>query len=432
MNNSRVRTPAVREHVGARVRVAGWLHARRELGKIVFLVIRDGWGTVQIVAEGASGQALGAAGLESLVEVEGRVVSNERAPGGVELLEPRVWLLQPVAGPLPIPRGQGQRTARLGALLDHAPTVLRDPGHRAPLRIAALSAAAFREALLARGFTEIFTPRIVGAATEGGANVFGVDYFGGRAFLAQSPQLYKQIMVGVFERVFEVGPVFRAEPHATVRHLSEYTSLDVELGFIDSHHDVIEVVGHVLRAMVERLREASGEPGLREAALPRIPSPMPSLEFAKARERLARAEQGPREADDLAPAEERWLGEWAQREHRSDVLVITGYPQRKRPFYTHPCPQRPGSTRSFDVLFRGTELVTGGQRLHDHAALEAAMRQRGMDLGPFVGYLEAFAHGLPPHGGFAIGLERWVAGTCGLENIRRARAFVRDVQRTTP
>ncbi|MCH9684524.1 MAG: hypothetical protein K0V04_24020, partial [Deltaproteobacteria bacterium] len=236
-----------------------------------------------------------------------------------------------------------------------------------------------------------------------------------------------------FERVFEVGPVFRAEPHATVRHLSEYVSLDVELGFIGSHLEVVEVVVRVLRAMVTHLQAEYAEAlTLLGVTCPVIPSTVPLIEFEAAREMLAAAGQGPAEALDLAPAQERWLGAWALREYGSDLLVVSGYPLAKRPFYTHPDPERPHVTRSFDVLFRGTELVTGGQRLHRHAEVVAALQRSGLPTEPFSGYLEAFAHGMPPHGGFAIGLERFVTQLTGADNIRLARAFPRDPQRTLP
>ena len=434
MNETRVRTIHVREHAGARIAVCGWIHTIRELGRVAFVVIRDGWGTVQVVTPLAALEELARhrAGPESVVRVEGRVSSDPRASGGVELVEPTYEVLVPIDEPLPVPHGHGHAHAKLPTKLDHAPTVLRDPRRRAVLELAAGACEGFRATLRGEGFTEIHTPRIVGTATEGGANVFALEYFGRPAYLAQSPQLYKQIMVGVHERVFEVGPVFRAEPHATVRHLSEYVSLDVELGFIEDHRDVVAVLGRVLRGILAHLAAAHGD-ALRTLAidLPVVPEPMPIIELGHARQLLAAAGT-PSEADDLAPAEERWLGQWAQREHGSDLLVVSGYPLSKRPFYTHPDPVRPGVSRSFDLLWRGTELVTGGQRLHRHADVLAALDRHGLPHEAFAGYLEAFRFGMPPHGGFAIGLERFVAGLAGLDNIRLARAFPRDPQRSQP
>lgn len=433
MNVNRVRTPAVRESVGKTVLVRGWLHQRRAMGGIMFVVLRDGWGTVQIVAGSEEAGRLGRAPLESVIEVQGRVAGNERAPGGVEIVEPRATVLVDAGQPLPVTRGRGMATAGLARILEHGPTTLREPTRRAPIRVASVSAAAFRQSLTEQGFTEVFTPRVVGTATEGGSNVFTLEYFGSRAYLAQSPQLYKQMMVGVFERVFEVGPVFRAEPHATVRHLSEYTSLDVEIGFIEGPQEVAAVAVEMIRAMSEAVaRQCGSELSRLGAAPPRIPEEVPSLTFAEARRLVAAAGVGPGQAPDLAPAEERWLGAWAAETFASELLAVYGYPREKRPFYTMPHPQEPTSTNSFDILWRGTELVTGGQRIHEHAELLAAMEARGLEPSAFGGYLEAFEFGLPPHGGFAIGLERWVAGLCGLENIRLARAFPRDRNRTTP
>jgi nondiscriminating aspartyl-tRNA synthetase len=271
-------------------------------------------------------------------------------------------------------------------------------------------------------------------ATEGGANVFRVDYFGRPAYLAQSPQFYKQIMVGVFERVFEVGPVFRAEPHDTPRHLNEYVSLDAELGFIADHTTVMAVLTQVLAGMFATVKEETGSAlALLGLTMPDVPREIPSIHFAEAMALIGQATgEDLRGEMDLAPAHERWLGAWAQREHGSDFLFVVGYPLAKRPFYTHPDPERPGSSRGFDLLFRGLELVTGGQRLHRYADYLAALDGRGLDPTPFASYLEAFQHGMPPHGGFAIGLERCVARLTGVENVREVTLFPRDLGRLSP
>ncbi len=435
MEPKRVRTVAVREHIGETITIKGFILARRRLGGVAFVVVRDGWGTVQVVARKGSLAPLkeARAGPESVVAVKGRVVANEAAPGGVELCEPVFEVLVAVTEPLPVGLTRPLEAATLPTLLDHAPTVMRAPSRRAVLELCAGVMAGFRRTLSAEGFTEIQTPKIVGAATESGANVFALSYFGRPAYLAQSPQLYKQMMVGVFERVFEVGPVFRAEPHATVRHLSEYVSLDVELGFIESHHDVIAVLTAVIAGIIEQLwthHRAAVE--RLEIDRPAVPSPLPSIDFGRARQMLAAANVGELHGEDLAPAEERWLGQWARAEHGSDWLVVVGYPMSKRPFYTHPDPQRPGVSNSFDLLFRGTELVTGGQRLHRYEELVAAMERAGVPREPLRGYLEAFRYGMPPHGGFAIGMERLVTQLVGLENIRLATLLPRDPTRVSP
>jgi nondiscriminating aspartyl-tRNA synthetase len=287
----------------------------------------------------------------------------------------------------------------------------------------------FRRALTGEGFTEIQTPKLVGTSTESGANVFTVDYFGQQAFLAQSPQLYKQTLVGVFERVFEVGPVFRAEPHDTVRHIAEYVSLDAELGFIENHRDVLVVLRTAIAGMLAAIEElAPAELALLDVRLPQLPDKIPVIHFEQALELVG----APADEPDLAPAHERGLSAWALEEHGSEFLAVEGYPMKKRPFYTHPQPDDPRWSNSFDLLFRGLELTTGGQRLHRYADYQAALAATGQSEEPYAGYLQAFRHGMPQHGGFAVGLERWVARLTGAENIREARLFPRDINRLTP
>jgi nondiscriminating aspartyl-tRNA synthetase len=319
--------------------------------------------------------------------------------------------------------------AALPTLLDHGAISWRHPAQNAVWQVAAASLRGFRQTLDAAGFTEVATPKVTATASESGADVFSVDWFGRPAFLAQSPQLHKQVLVGVFERVYETGPVFRAEPHDTARHLAQYTSLDVELGFLEDHHDVLAVLRDVLAGMAAAVAEQVGggtrPPGLE---LPVVPAVVPVLHFRDAL-RLVGADP---EEPDLAPEHERALSRWALREHGSEFLAVEGYPAAKRPFYTHPQPDDPRWTNSFDLLFRGLELVTGGQRLHRHADYVRALTARGEDPERYRSYLDVFAHGMPPHGGFAIGLERWVARLTGLDNVRRSTLFPRDLHRLTP
>ncbi|MFO7169734.1 MAG: aspartate--tRNA(Asn) ligase [Chloroflexota bacterium] len=431
----RIRTTEIGAHVGERVRLAGWLHRLRQLSNVSFLILRDGYGLAQIVVEDQELVArLAALRAETVLAVEGTVVAVPQAPGGVELHGPAVEVLSPVVEQPPFDMFRPTIKAQLPTILDYAPLALRHPRHRALFRLGAASMAGFRQTLSGMGFTEIQTPKLVESATEGGANVFAVEYFGRRAYLAQSPQFYKQIMVGVFERVFEVGPVFRAEPHDTPRHLNEYVSLDVELGFIADHTDVMQVLGEVLRGMLAAIRErCEAELALLKAQLPEVPAAIPAIHFSEALELIFRETgEDARGEPDLSPAHERWLGEWARREHGSDFLFVTGYPMVKRPFYTHPDPQRPAYSNSFDLLFRGVELVTGGQRLHRYEDYLAALEARGLSPEPFAGYLQAFKFGMPPHGGFAIGLERWVSRLLELPNVREATLFPRDIHRLSP
>jgi nondiscriminating aspartyl-tRNA synthetase len=433
----RIRTTEVSSHQGERVTVAGWLHSLRRLGALNFLIIRDGWGTIQAVAESEAELAplhAEQAGVETVLSIEGQVESSPQAPGGYELHNIAITVISPVTEAPPVALNKRAIKAGLSTILDHAVVTNRHPARRAILQLGAGVMAGFRAALGARGFTEIQTPKIVAAATESGANVFCLDYFGRPAYLAQSPQFYKQIMVGLFERVFEVGPVFRAEPSETTRHISEYVSLDVEFGFIESHLTVMALLRDLLASIFETLAERhSAELALLETKLPTVPAEIPSIHFSDAQELIyQRYGADVRGEPDLSPQDERWLGEWAKEKYSSDFLFVTGYPMRKRPFYTHPDPARPAFSNSFDLIFRGTELVTGGQRLHRYADYLAALEAARLPIEPFESYLEAFRYGMPPHGGFAIGLERLLMQLTGVPNIRLATTFPRDLARLTP
>lgn len=433
----RLRTTELAAHVGERVRVSGWLNTLRRLGGITFLVIRDGWGIVQAVAEQESDLAPlteAEAGVESVIAVEGTVTSSSQAPGGLELQGIVIEVIVPVKEPPPLTLSKREIKAAQPTLLDHAVVSNRHVMRRAVLRLGAAIMTGFRRTLNDQGFTEIQTPRIVASATESGANVFKIDYFGRPAYLAQSPQFYKQIMVGVFERVYEVGPVFRAEPHDSTRHLNEYVSLDTEFGFIQDHFTVMAVLRDVIAGILAALQETcSAELGLLQVRMPVAPAEIPHIHFAEAQEMIYRLSGLDERAEpDLSPQGERVLGAWAQKEFASDFLFVTGYPMRKRPFYTHPDPERPEYSNSFDLIFRGTELVTGGQRLHRYEDYLATLSRSGLPIEPFESYLEAFRYGMPPHGGFAIGLERLIMQLVGLPGVKLATTFPRDINRLAP
>ena len=431
----RILTTQLAEHVGERVLLAGWLFRLRRLGGINFLALRDGWGVAQAVIDDAAELAkVAPLADESVLSIEGTVTPEPQAPGGLELRQCHVRVLVPVTEPPPFELNKRTLKPSLDVFLDHAPVGLRHPQKRAIFRLSAGIMHAFRAYLTAQSFTEVQTPKLVGTATEGGANVFPVDYLGRTAYLAQSPQFYKQIMVGVFERVFEVGPVFRAEPHNTARHLNEYVSLDAEMGFIHDHHTVMATLTGVIRAIIEYLGEShEADLALLGAQLPRVPEAIPSIYFPEALRLIAAATGEDVQGEmDLSPADERWLGEWARTEYGSDFLFVTGYPMAKRPFYTHPNPADPAYSNSFDLLFRGAELVTGGQRLHRYEDYVIALEARNLNPADFAGYLQAFRHGMPPHGGFAIGQERFVMQLLGLTNIRESTLFPRDLTRLSP
>jgi nondiscriminating aspartyl-tRNA synthetase len=427
-HTQRILSSLLPAQVGQRVLIAGWVHRRRLLKSVAFLIVRDAAGLSQVVVSSPELRTeLEKLTEESVVEVEATVVANDTAPAGIELTEPLVRLISP-AEPPPFDLYRPAITASLPTLLDHASVALRHPLRQAAFRLSAAAVRGFRSTLDAAGFVEVHTPKIVGSATESGATVFALDYFGRPAYLAQSPQFYKQAMVGVFERVYEVGPVFRAEPHDTVRHLAEFTSLDVELGFIRDHCDVMAVLRDTVAGMLASVASAESEVAALGLVVPDVPAEIPSVPFADALEMVG----APADEPDLAPAHERALGEWARREYGSDFLFVTGYPMVKRPFYTHPDPAQPTHSNGFDLIFRGLELVTGGQRLHRYTDYLAALAARGESPEPYQSYLDVFRHGMPRHGGFAIGLERFMMRLLEVGNLREITLFPRDLHRLTP
>lgn len=410
---------------GSQVRLQGWVHRRRALAKITFLIVRDRTGLGQVVLP--PGAELPPE--ETPVEVIGTATANPQAPGGVELIEAHVTTLGTPADTPAVELWRPSLDASLPVQLDHAATTWRHPVQRAKWELAAASLAGFRSTLDAQGFTEVQTPKIVESATESGANVFTVDYFGRPAYLAQSPQFFKQQLVGVFERVYEVGPVFRAEPHDTVRHLAEYISLDVELAFIEDHREVIACLRVTLAGMIAAIEQRAGAAVERLGlTLPAVPEELPVIHFRDA----LRLVGAPDDEPDLAPVHERALGAWALETHGSDFLIVEGYPTANRAFYSHPDPAEPQWSRSFDLIFRGIELVSGAQRLHRYDDYVAALEQRGYPLAPYASYVETFRRGIPPHGGFAIGLERWVGRLVEAVNIREVTLFPRDLHRLAP
>lgn len=410
------------------------MHNIRSFPEFSFLVLRDRTGQAQVVVEpGPELDKLKGLQNETVLRIEGTVVPEERSPTGVDVREAAITVLAPVTDTGPFELNKKVLKPSLDVFLNHAAYGLRHPIKQATFRIMSTLLHAYGEYLTSQGFTEITTPKIVGSATEGGANVFQVQYFDRMAYLAQSPQLYKQIMVGVFERVFEIGHAFRAEPHYTSRHLNEYESLDLEMGFIESQQDVMDMLSNVLMAMIA----AVGERNPKEVELLKIDLPahqdFPQIRFREGQQLiLERHGEDRSQEPDLSPQDERWLCEWATEEHRSDFLFVTHFPTPKRPFYAYPDPTDPEHTESFDLLFRGSELVTGGRRINDYDQLVSTMKDRGVNLEPFSGFLEAFQYGMPPEGGFAIGAERLLAQLVGADNIRETTLFPRDVNRLTP
>lgn len=425
------------KHVGTTVSIAGWVDVRRDHGKLVFLDIRDRSGKVQTVCLPNHPEAVATAQTlrpEWVVQIEG--VVNERPEkmrvegvnGSVELEAVAINVLAP-AQELPFEK---DTEVNLDTYLDYLPLTLRSERARAIFNVQAEIVNAYRGFLGLQGFTEFQAPKLIGDDAEGGANVFSVPYFNDKtAHLGTSPQFYKQIMVGVFERVFSVGNVYRAEKHSTTRHLNEYTSLDMEMGFIQDHRDVMNVETKLMHAVVKQLEmNCAQEFKTLGAALPKAPQAFPSLKLREALD-LIYKETGRdnRNEPDLEPEDERWLSEWALKEHESDFLFITHYPVAKRPMYTYEDPEDPGYTRSFDLLFRGVEITTGGQRRHEYDNLVEGIKMKGLDPEKFSFYLQAFKFGMPPHGGWGMGLERLTQKMLGLANVKEATLFPRDINR---
>lgn len=422
---SRTLASQIAQHVGQTITLQGFLHWKRDLGGIQFALLRDKSGIAQVVVDKHFELPI----AESSMRVVGRVVANVKAPGGYEVIAEQMEFYAKASEPSPIEIPKEEWRVNPETLLEYRYVSLRGEKARAPLKIQAALVRGFRNHLDSQGFTEIFTPKIVSAGAEGGSNLFGIDYFEHRAYLAQSPQLYKQIMVGVYERVYEVAPVFRAEQHATSRHLNEYLSLDVEMGFIESEYDVINLEEVLIRAMLDEAHHtAASEWELLEVEWPNV-AEMPRLEHSEAR-RILREELGMPVGADFNEEAERALGAWAKEKWGVDFLFISKYPEAARPFYAYP--EGDGSTRGFDLLFRGLEITSGGQRIHQHQVLVEQLKKKGNDPAGFAGYLEVFKFGMPPHGGFAIGAERLTQKLVGLPNVRYARAFPRDRHRLTP
>jgi len=412
--------------VGEEVELLGWLHWRRDLGGVQFILLRDRSGIIQVVLPGGNDLPL----PESAIRVRGLAVENEKAPGGYEVQAESLEVLQPSQQPTPVEIPKEEWRANPETLLTYRYVTLRGEKARAPLKIQSALVRGFRQYLDSQGFTEIFTPKLVRAGAEGGANLFEVDYFGESAYLAQSPQLYKQIMVGVYERVYEVAPVWRAEEHATSRHLNEYLSLDVEMGFIESDEDVIALEEELVRAMLEEAAaSAAAELELLGAEMPKLPREIPRVPYSEAK-RIVKEELGLGMGADLNDEAERALGEYFSEKYGTDFVFIVQYPELVRPFYTYPTGD--GLTRGYDLLFRGLEITSGGQRIHDPAVIVQQLEKKGMDPERFRDYIEVFKYGMPPHGGFAIGAERFTQKLIGLPNVRYARAFPRDRHRLEP
>lgn len=426
-------------NVGQEVVIMGWVQTRRNLGKIVFLDVRDRAGMVQVICVpsdlGADYDLVKDVRNEFVVEIAGIVnkrgaknINPDLATGEIEVLAKGFKVL---AKAEPLPLDLEDEKIGLDVHLDNLPITLRTEKYRALFKIQAEIVRGFRDYLISQEFTEFQAPKIVAAAAEGGAGVFEVKYLKNKATLAQSPQLYKQIMVGVFERVFCVGNAFRAEEHATTRHLNEYTSLDLEMGMIEDHNDIMNLETEMLRYILGHLdKTVVRELKLWNYERPELPEKAPTFKLREVQE-IIKKETGVdhTKEPDLEPSEEKWICDYVKKKHKSDFVFVTHYPTAKRPMYTYVDKDDPEFTKSFDLLFRGVEITSGGQRFNDYDELVASIKSKGLNPKDFEFYLQAFKYGMPPEGGLGMGLERLTAKLLDIDNIKYATLFPRDLNR---
>ena len=422
------------DYVGKTVKMNGAVHNIRDMGEFAFVILRKAEGLVQCVyEEGKTEFDLKNLKEESAVEVTGVVELEERAPQDFELRLTGIRVLSEPAETMPIAINKWKTNTSLETRLSLRPVSLRNVRERAKFKIQEGIVRGFREFLSSQGFTEVHTPKIVSRGAEGGANVFKLNYFNKKAELGQSPQFYKQMMVGVFDRVFEVAPVFRAEKHNTTRHLNEYIGLDFEMGYIDSFEDVMAMETGFLKYTMELLKsEYKKELDMLGIDLPSI-SQIPHVRFAEAKQLVSeKYNRKIRNPFDLEPEEEVLIGRYFKEEYDSDFVFVTHYPSKKRPFYAMDDPEDTSVTLSFDLLYKGLEITTGGQRIHDYQMILEKMEKRGMDPEDIKDYLMIFKYGMPPHGGLGIGLERLTMRLLDEQNVRETSLFPRDVTRLEP
>ena len=421
-------------YVGKTVRIEGAVHSIRDMGDIAFLILRKAEGLVQCVyEEGKANFDLKSIKEESAVEISGVVTLENRAPNGFEIRLQELKVLSEPESPMPVVINKWKLNTSLETKLALRPVILRNIKERAKFKLQEGIVRGFRDFLWSQGFTEIRTPKIVARGAEGGANIFKLDYFAQKAELAQSPQFYKQTMVGIYDRVFETAPVFRAEKHNTTRHLNEYTSLDFEMGYIDSFYEIMEMETAMLQSVMKLLvKEYSHELQILDVIIPKTDA-IATVRFDQAKELVSeKYNRRIKTPYDLEPEEEQLISRYFKEEYDSDFVFVTHYPSKKRPFYAMDDPEDKKFTLSFDLLFRGMEITTGGQRIHDYHAILAKMEARGMNPEDIESYLMIFKYGMPPHGGLGIGLERLTMKLIQESNVRETTLFPRDVTRLEP
>lgn len=418
--------------------VAGWVRELRDFGRLKFLILADRSGEIQITAktgevESEILETIEKIGKEYVIAVRGKVRENEKAPNGKEIVPERIEILSTSESVLPL-EVRAKAKAELSTRLDNRFLDLRKKENLAIFKIRAQASNAIREFFYKNGFMEVHTPKIVASATESGANVFPILYFEKEAFLAQSPQFYKQAcMVAGFEKVFEIAPAFRAEKHHTIRHLTEYTSVDAEISFIESHEDVMKVVESLVKYVFEKVSEkCEKELALLNVKLSIPELPIKRITMREAYKLLEKEGYSIEYGDELDTEGEKLFGKIVKEKFRSDFVFLTEFPWKVRPFYTYRKEDEPEWTKSFDLIYKGIEIVTGGQREHRYEKLLANCKEKGVNPEAIEFYLKMFKYGAPPHGGFGLGLDRLIMLMLDLKNVREATLFPRDPERLEP
>ncbi len=430
------------KYLNKKVRICGWIDSLRNHGKMAFANVRDRSGVLQVVFwEKNIYKIAKELKPQSVILLEGQVSqrpkgteNKEIETGNIELQAEKIEILSKIKEDLPIDLTKKELDLKLTTLLDNRPLTIRHEKIKAIFKVFENILQSYREIMKKLDFFEIKTPKIIGTASEGGANFFTLDYFGKKAFLAQSPQFYKQICIGAFERVFEIGPVFRKEPHFTTRHINEYISLDAEMGFISGVEDVMDELEKVIKFIFEKILEENKEE-LKKFNIDNfdIPKKIPRIKLSEVKKIIKEKYKYEIPKDtDIDPEGEKLAGKFAKENYKSDFLFLTHYPKKQRPFYTMPSKENTKETESFDLIFKGVEIVTGSQRIHDYDILVKSIKDWGLNPKDFEFYLQAFKYGLPPHGGWGIGTERLVYKILDLSTIKKASLFPRDVKRLIP
>lgn len=430
----------IEKQIGKKVVVKGWLHKKRAMGGINFINIRDRAGLVQVVVEDKDEvEKLRGLQIGTILEIDGMAVKEERAPGGAEIHQPKITVLVPIVDepPIEIDKPLGHKPENLETLFDNRPLGLRNMQERAIFQIQSAICKSIREYFYENDFTEMHTPKLLAEATEGGAEAFTLPYFEKTATLAQSPQFYKQMMVGVFERVFEIAPVFRAELSATTRHMSEYTSVDGEMGFIELKDLETFLSGLLNRVLEDVWGQYELELKRWNSTKPVLPKEIPEITIKEVHELYKKAtKEDFTNEDDLAPAEEKWICEWSKKNLQSEAIFVIGWPAKSKTFkfYHRVNKENPEIADRADLLFRGVEIVTLSMRENIYDKVVSQMKEKGYDYNDpgFAPLLSVMKHGMPTHGGFGLGLERLTQKLVGLNNVKEATLFPRDINRLTP